>query len=178
VEVVGANAEPIGVAELAAGVTAVAFAILTTVGLLAAVAGTPAAAAAAPLPAGMVSVTSPPSCADAPRDPLAMRLGRSRSYPAPVSIDLEPVPFSEDPPIAAAEAYGRSGQRLSGCETEELLAFYSSSSPIIHRVMSWVLVSTLPCPSSEAAQRQCYSVTAVDASTGAPMGTRIFQLPQ
>ncbi|GAC1333957.1 MAG: hypothetical protein NVSMB17_15040 [Candidatus Dormibacteria bacterium] len=177
-DVVPSPAEPIGFAELGAGVAAVLFALLTGAGLVAAVVGQTAAVAATPNPGGVAAPTQASSCSNAPRDPLAMRLGRSRAYPAPVSIDLEPVPFSEDPPITAEDAYRRSGQRLSGCETEELLAYYSASSPAARRVMSWVLVSALPCPSSEALQRQCYSISPVDATTGALMGTRIFQLPQ
>ena len=176
--------QPIGMAELLAAVVAVAFGVLAAVALAGSVAGARGAGASPPLLVARV-LADDGGCANAPRDPLAMRLGRTRTYPQPIDITLEPAPFSLEPRVTGDDAYRRSGQRLSGCETEELLAFYTSASPAFNHVLAWVLVSTLPCPSAVAtpsggdgAQRQCISISPVDAADGAPMDTRTFQLPQ
>ena len=171
--------EPIGMAELLSALAAVLFAGGALLGELA---GFRTAAPAAPLL--VTRALADDTCVNAPHDPLAMRLGLTRAYPRPVDITLEPAPFSLEPGIKADDAYRRSGQRLSGCETEELLAFYTSASPSYTHVLAWVLVSTLACPSAQASPagadasaRQCVSISPIDASNGALMGTRIFQLP-
>jgi len=176
--------QPIGAAELFSAATAFAFGLLAVVALGATLAGPRSAGPNSPL---LVSraLADEGGCVNAPRDPLAMRLGRARTYPAPVAITLEPAPFGLEPAIPGPEAYRRSGEHLSGCETEELLAFYTSDSPSYSHVLAWVLVSALPCPAegrtpagADASTRQCVSVSPIDASTGAVMGTRSFQMPQ
>ena len=177
-------AAPIGMAELISAATAIAFGLLAAAALAAVLAGARGAGSASPLLVTR-ALANDGGCANAPRDPLAMRLGRARTYPGPIGITLEPAPFALEPAIPGPEAYRRSGEHLSGCETEELLAYYSSASPSYSHVLAWVLVSALPCPSegrtpagADASTRQCMSVSPIDAGTGAVMGTRSFQMPQ
>lgn len=183
-ERVEAAPQPIGLTELLAALAATGFGLLAAVALAGLVVGGRAAGPAPPLLVAR-ALADDPGCANAPPDPLAMRLGRTRMYPHPIDITLEAAPFSVEPQVAGADAYRKSGQRLSGCETEDLLAFYTSASPAYDHVLAWVLVSTLACPTAAAtpsgadgSQRQCISISPVDAGSGALMGTRTFQLPQ
>jgi hypothetical protein len=177
-------APPIGMAEFLSAVVASLFLVLAGAALLAALTGGRASAAGAAAARGAeISPVDSSRCANAPRDPLAMRLGRARVYPAPVDISLEPAPYSVEPVIAGPEAYARSGERLSGCDTEEVLAFYTSRSPAIQHVLAWVLVSSIDCPAPDLVapatggpMRQCVSISPIDASTGATLGTRMFLL--
>ena len=180
--------QPIGLTELVAGLMAALFAAVAGGWLLAALAtGRPGAltqALAQSEPGAALG-----SCANAPATPLAMRLGRLRQYAPPVSITLDPVPFSVTPAVDGATAYKESGLELSGCNSEQLLALYTSAAPAYDHVLAWVFVSTTDCPSAfprsssdalgpAAVQRQCVSVSALNAGSGSPMGTRMFLEPR
>ena len=162
-----------------AGVAAIAFGCLAGIALLGQLVGPRPQPPAAPVL--VTHVLADDTCASAPHDPLVLRLGATRAFAPTVGITLEPAPFSIEPPITAAEAYRRSGRHLSGCDTEELLAYFSSASPSYSRVLAWVLVSSLACPIDQSgatgAARQCLTVIPVNASTGTPMGTRAFNVP-
>lgn len=178
---------PIGLAELLAGTIAVLFALLAAGWLVVALAQGHLAEGASPA-AGADAGSGPGTCAYAPDQPIPMRLGDVRAYPAPIDIQLDPAGFATTPTIAGTDAYRLSGLKVTACHSDELLAFYTSSSPAINHVLAWVFVTSLDCPSDTprpasaaggpaALVRQCVSITSVDAGSGALMGTRMFLAP-
>jgi hypothetical protein len=166
-----AGARPIGWTELIAGTTALLFGVVAAWALVASLAGA-SRGAVAPADAGasVAEVYRSGSCLSLPSLG-GMRLGTARAYPE-AGIRLDPAPFDVQPTITAADAYSRAADNPTGCQTQQLLAYYSSTSPAADHVLAWVVVATMGCGS-----HLCMSVSPVDATTGRVLPSRNFTQP-
>ncbi|HEV1997440.1 MAG TPA: hypothetical protein VGR61_04825 [Candidatus Dormibacteraeota bacterium] len=155
-----AGATPIGWTELLAGTVAALFAVVSAWALLTVIANAPRVADAAAQQAFGAAGSAPlDGCA---RGPVlgGLRLGTPRVY-GQGRVALEPALLSVVPVVSAPDAYRTAALKAPGCQTEELLAYYSGGAPAVQRVLAWTVVSTSACGS-----RRCVTVSAVDATTG------------
>ncbi|MGI8608262.1 MAG: hypothetical protein ACR2MY_03380 [Candidatus Dormibacteria bacterium] len=152
---------PIGWTELIAGTVATLFALASTWALVGVIASGPRIAApsseARILPGALAAPTV--GCGSGPSLG-GMRLGTTRVY-AQGAITLAPAPLTVVPAVSAPEAYGNAALRPAGCQTEQLLAYYSGADPGVQQRLVWVVVSMAGCGS-----RRCITLSPVDANTG------------
>jgi hypothetical protein len=162
---------PIGWTELIAGASALLFGVAAAWALAASLAGARGgAASAAGSGASVAEVYRSGSCLSLPSLG-GMRLGTARAYPE-AGIRLDPAPFDIQPVISAADAYSRAADNPTGCQTQQLLAYYSSTIPPADHVLAWVVVATTSCDS-----HLCMTVSPVDATTGRVLPSRSFTEP-
>ena len=164
------GATPIGWTELLAATVATLFAVAAAWGLLTVIATSPHDAASRPQ-AYLAGLQRPPTAAnDCASGPVlgGLRLGTSRLY-GQAGVRLDPVPLTVIPAISAEEAWRRTALKPTGCQTEELLAYYSGGDPPAQGVLAWAVVSASACGS-----RRCVTVSPVDATSGRPLPTGVF----